>query len=177
MSHVSGCMQSRALCPNCLHLKQVTGVRHSSNGDTMMPPPPNVTLSVSSFSASSFVATLITIDACCLLGLGRPSHRIVHTTPFFVPNRSIADLLTLRLSASIASATSIQSAFTGYHLGPTSLASGKHGSSQSAVVCRTAASSSLSTANLITFVPLSALYIRNPLAAIPASLSTPFTIC
>ena len=37
---------------------------------TMIPPPPNVTLSdLSSFSASSFVATLITTDACCPLGL------------------------------------------------------------------------------------------------------------
>lgn len=105
MSHVSGRMRSRARCPNRLHLKQATGVRRSSNGDTMMPPPPNVTLSdFSSFSASSFVATLITADACCPLGLGRPSQRIVHTsTPFSVPKRSIADLLTLPLSASLPS--------------------------------------------------------------------------
>ena len=38
-------MQSRARCPNRLHLKQATGVRRSSNGDIMMLPPPNVTLS------------------------------------------------------------------------------------------------------------------------------------
>ncbi|PVH92700.1 hypothetical protein DM02DRAFT_619765 [Periconia macrospinosa] len=96
MSHVSGRRQSR------LHLKQATGVRRSSNGEIRIPPPPNVTLSdFRSLSASSFVATLITTEACCPLGLGCPSHRIVHTsTPFSVPNRSIADLLTFPLSRS-----------------------------------------------------------------------------
>lgn len=145
-------MQSLALWPKRLHLKHATGKRRSSNVDMMIPPPPNVTLSdFSSFSASSFVAALITTDACCPLGLGRPSHRIVHTsTPFSVPKRSIADWLTFPVSASIASGTSIQSALTGYHLGPISLAPGSCGSSHSAVVCRKAASLSLSTENLIT---------------------------
>ncbi|PVH91599.1 hypothetical protein DM02DRAFT_663815 [Periconia macrospinosa] len=160
MSHVSDLMQSLALWPKRLHLKQATGVRRSSNGDTMMPPPPNVTPSdVSSFSASSFVDTLITTNACCLLGLGRPSHLIVHTsTPFSVPKCSMADWFTFPVSGSIASGTSIQSAFTACHLGPISLAPGSCSSSHSLVVCRNAASLSLSTANLIT---LALLFVRH----------------
>ncbi|KAF2006545.1 hypothetical protein P154DRAFT_219351 [Amniculicola lignicola CBS 123094] len=175
MSHVPDRLQSLALWPNLLQLKHCTGVRRSSNGEIMSPPPPNVTLSdCSNFSASSFVATLITTEACCPLGLGFPSHRIVHTsTPFSVPNRSMADLLTFPLSASIASVTSIKSTLTGYHLGPTSLAPGICGSSQSAVVCRNAASLSLSTENLITLALSCVLHTRKPLTVAPASRSTP----
>lgn len=93
MSHVSGRMQSLAQWPNLPHLEKATGVRRSSNGNTMVPPPPNVTLfDFNNFSASSLVATLTTTDACCPLGLGRPSHLIVHiSTPFSVPKRSMAD--------------------------------------------------------------------------------------
>jgi hypothetical protein len=80
----------------------------------------------------------------------------------------------LPLSASIASATSIQSAFTGYHLSPTNLAPGSAGSSHSAVVCRIAASLSLSTENLIMLVPSFARYTRNPLTIVLTSLSTLF---
>ncbi|KAF2682082.1 hypothetical protein K458DRAFT_71815 [Lentithecium fluviatile CBS 122367] len=50
MSHVLYRMQSLTWCPNLLHLKQAIGVRRSSNGDTMVPPPPNVT----PFDFSSF---------------------------------------------------------------------------------------------------------------------------
>jgi len=109
MSHVSSLIQSLALCPNCLRLKYDTAVRLSSNQNAVILPPPNVTLSdYSSFSASSLVATLITSDACYPLGLGCPSHLIVHTsTPFSVPNRSTADLLIFPVSVSIASDTSI----------------------------------------------------------------------
>ncbi|KAH7394725.1 hypothetical protein BKA66DRAFT_283932 [Pyrenochaeta sp. MPI-SDFR-AT-0127] len=179
MSHITGRRQSLALWPILLQLKHSTGVRRSSNREIMSPPPPNVTLSDrSSFSASSFVATLITTEACCPLGLGFPSHRIVHTsTPFSVPNRSMADQLTLPVSASITSVTSIKSALTGYHLGPTSLAPGICGSSHSAVVCQNAASLSLSTANLITLALSFTRHTRKSLTVAPASRSTPFMPC
>jgi hypothetical protein len=136
MSHVSSCKQSLAQCLNFLHLKHATGVRRSSNGDTIIPPSSSVTLSdLSSFSASSFVATLTTTDACCPLGLGRSSYHIVHTfTSFSVSKRSIADLLTFPLSMSIARKTSIQSALTAYYLSPTSLAPEMCSFSHSAVV-------------------------------------------
>lgn len=59
-------------------------------------PPLNVTLpDRSSLSFSSFIATLITTDARCPLGLGLPSHCIVHIyTLVSIPKRSIADQLT-----------------------------------------------------------------------------------
>jgi hypothetical protein len=179
MSHVSGRRHSLARCSNLLHLKHATGVRLSSNGDTMIPPPPSVTLSdLSSFSASSFVATLITTDACCLLGLGRPSQRIVHTsTPFSVSKRSIADLLTFPLSVSIASGTSIQSALTACHLGPTSLAPGICSSNYSAVVYQNITSLFFSTENLITLALLFVRHTRKSLISTSASPSIPSIPC
>jgi hypothetical protein len=109
MLHVSSYMQSLALCLNLLHLKHATRVRCSLNRDTIILPLLNVTLfNFSSFLASSLVATLITTDACYLLGLGRLSRLIVHTsTLFFVLKRFIANLLTFLLSTSIASSTLI----------------------------------------------------------------------
>jgi hypothetical protein len=96
---------SLSLCPNLLHLKHATRVRRSSNGNAIIPPPPKVTLSdLSRFPASSFVATLRTTTAYCLLGIGHLSHLIVHTS---TPKRSMADLCNSPLSISIASGTFI----------------------------------------------------------------------
>jgi hypothetical protein len=62
----------------------------------------------SSFSTSSLVATLITTDACCLLGLGCLSYLVVHTSTLFsVLKRFIANLLTFLLFTFITSSTLI----------------------------------------------------------------------
>jgi len=141
MSHVSSRMQSLGQYPNLLHLKHTNGVRRSSNGDMIIHPPLRSHRLTEQLYASSFTVTLLTTGAYYPLGLGRLSHRIVHTSTLFsILKRSMADLLTLPLSSSIANATSIQSALTICHLGPTSLASGMCGSSHSTVVYWNAAS-------------------------------------
>ena len=124
-------MQSLALCLNLLYLKHATKVRHSLNSNIRIIPPPNDTLSnLKNFSTSSFIATLITTNMCWPLGLGLPSHLIIYTsTPFSIPNRSIANLLTFLLLISITKATLTQSALTVYHLGPISLTLGIYSSS------------------------------------------------
>ncbi|KAF2810549.1 uncharacterized protein BDZ99DRAFT_314389 [Mytilinidion resinicola] len=81
-------------------------MRRFLNGNTIIPPPLNITLSnFSSFSAFSFITTLITTNICYLLGFSCLSYYIIYTfTLFSVLNYSITNLLTLPLSAFITSA-------------------------------------------------------------------------
>ena len=150
-------------------------MRRSLNGNTIIPPPLNITLfNYSSFSAFSFIVILITANICYPLGQGHPSYRIVYTSTLFsILKHSITNLLTFLLSTSIANAILIQSIFIIYHLGLTSFVLEMYSLNQLAVVYQNATSQSLLTENLITLILLFVCYTQKPFTNAPASLLTP----
>ena len=176
ISHVLGYIQSLALCLNLLHLQHAIGVRCSLNSNIIIAPLLNNILSnMSSFSTSSFVATLTITNTCWLRGLSYLSHLIIYTSTLFsILKRSIANLLTFPLLISITRGTLTQSALTIYHLGPTSLVLGMCGLSYQAVICLNIASLSFSTKNLIMLALLLIRYMWKSLSIAPISLLTSF---
>ena len=91
----------------------------------IIPPLNNILFNINSFFTSSFVATLIITNTYWPRGFSYLSYLIIHTsTPFSIPKRFIADLLTFLLLMSIAKGTLTQSILIIYYLGLTSLVLG-----------------------------------------------------